>query len=53
MILGYILLDENWGAKVERKILKSNSTRQFISETASRFMESEMKIPYLCTLKTY
>jgi hypothetical protein len=31
MILGHILLDEIWGAKVERKILKSNSAHQLIS----------------------
>jgi hypothetical protein len=28
MILGHILLDEIWGAKVERKILKSNTEVQ-------------------------
>jgi hypothetical protein len=31
MISELISLDENWGAKVERKILKSNSAYQLIS----------------------
>jgi hypothetical protein len=52
MILGHILLDEIWGAKVERKILKSNSAHQLISSSASGIMEPETEILYLCTLKT-